>query len=43
LYRGFEGVIKSKKFENNDFLNKEAAIAVIDLAEACVMFLDEKP
>jgi Tfp pilus assembly protein PilF len=41
-------VIKSKKFENNDFIekiyvNNEDALAVIDLAEACNMFNEENP
>lgn len=30
--------IKTKKFENNDFQDKEDALAIIDLAEACEMF-----
>ena len=30
--------IRTKKFENNDFQNKEDALAIIDLAEACKMF-----
>ena len=41
LYKAFESLIKTKKFENNDFLHKEDALAVIDLAEACNMFLEE--
>jgi hypothetical protein len=32
-------MIKTKKFENNDFLGKEDALAVIDLAEATNIFL----
>ena len=35
-------MIKTKKFENNDFLDKEDALAVIDLAEACLMFTEEE-
>ena len=42
LYESFRSLIKSKKFENNDFFQKEDALAVIDLAEACNMFLDDK-
>lgn len=41
LYEVFRSLIKTKKFENNDFMNKEDALAVIDLAEACKMFLEE--
>ena len=41
-------MIKSKKFENNSFIDKiyvehEDALAIIDLAEACNMFNDENP
>jgi hypothetical protein len=48
LYQGFSQVIKSKKFENNSFIDKvyrenQDALAVIDLAEACNMFNDEDP
>lgn len=43
LYEVFQAHIKAKKFENNDFKDKEDALAVIDLAEACNMFLDEEP
>jgi hypothetical protein len=35
-------LIKTKKFENNDFLDKEDALAVIDLAEAALMFTTEE-
>ena len=42
LYEVFRTHIKEKKFENNDFLFKEDALAVIDLAEACNMFINEK-
>jgi hypothetical protein len=31
-------LISTKKFENNDFVNKPDALAVLDLAEACNMF-----
>ena len=34
----FGKFIRTKKFENNDFQNKEDALAIIDLAEACKMF-----
>jgi hypothetical protein len=34
-------MIKSKKFEKNDFKNKLDALAVIDLAEACNMFMSK--
>ena len=39
LYEAFGSLIKTKKFENNDFKDKEDALAIIDLAEACQMFL----
>ena len=43
LYLVFKQLIKTKKFENNDFKEKlkrkEDALAVIDLAEACNMFM----
>jgi len=42
LFEVFSTHIKEKKFENNDFLFKEDALAVIDLAEACNMFINEK-
>ena len=42
LYAAFESLIKTKKFENNDFMSKEDPLAVIDLAEACNMFIEEK-
>ena len=42
LYRSFQEVIRTKKFENNDFMEKEDALAVIDLAEACSMFQAQK-
>ena len=41
LYEVFSSLIKTKKFENNDFKGKEDALAVIDLAEACNMFLED--
>lgn len=43
LYEVFQQLIKTKKFENNDFKDKEDALAVIDLAEACNMFIEEDP
>ena len=43
LYDVFRSMIKTKKFENNDFKDKEDALAVIDLAEACNMFMAESP
>ena len=43
LYEVFKSLIKTKKFENNDFMEKEDALAVIDLAEACIMFTTEDP
>ena len=43
LYDVFRSLIKTKKFENNDFMDKEDALAVIDLAEACIMFTTETP
>jgi len=42
LYEVFRQLIKTKKFENNDFKDKEDALAVIDLAEACNMFIEEE-
>jgi tetratricopeptide (TPR) repeat protein len=41
LYEVFRSLIKTKKFENNDFKDKEDALAVIDLAEASKMFIEE--
>lgn len=38
LYDVFKSLISAKKFENNDFMFKTDAMAVIDLAEACNMF-----
>ncbi len=38
LYNEFKDLISAKKFENNDFMSKPDALAVIDLAEACNMF-----
>ncbi len=38
LYDVFKNLISAKKFENNDFMFKTDAMAVIDLAEACNMF-----
>lgn len=38
LYDVFKNLISAKKFENNDFMFKTDALAVIDLAEACNMF-----
>lgn len=34
----FQSLISTKKFENNDFMNKPDALAVLDLAEACTIF-----
>ena len=42
LYKVFKQLIKTKKFENNDFKDKEDALAVIDLAEACNMFMESE-
>ena len=42
LYNVFKSLIKTKKFENNDFRGKPDALAVLDLAEACNMFIDDK-
>ena len=38
LYNVFKDLISTKKFENNNFMFKTDALAVIDLAEACNMF-----
>ena len=38
LHDVFKNLISAKKFENNDFMFKTDAMAVIDLAEACNMF-----
>jgi hypothetical protein len=38
LYNVFKNLISTKKFENNDFMHKPDALAVVDLAEACNMF-----
>lgn len=42
LFEVFRSLIRTKKFENNDLLVQEDALAVIDLAEACNMFLEDK-
>ena len=41
MYAVFSHLIRTKKFENNDFLDKADALAVIDLAEAGNMFIEE--
>ena len=41
LYEVFKTHLKAKKFESNAFMDKEDALAVIDLAEACKMFMEE--
>ena len=38
LYNVFKDLISAKKFENNNFMFKTDALAVIDLAESCNMF-----
>jgi hypothetical protein len=38
LYNEFKDLISAKKFENNDFMTKPDALAVLDLAEACNLF-----
>ena len=38
LYNVFKDLISTKKFENNNFMKKTDALAVIDLAEACNLF-----
>jgi nitrogen fixation/metabolism regulation signal transduction histidine kinase len=38
LYNEFKDLISAKKFENNNFMQKPDALAVLDLAEACNMF-----
>jgi len=38
LYDLFQSLISNKRFIVNDFMKKEDALAVIDLAEACNMF-----
>lgn len=38
LYNEFKDLISAKKFENNNFMSKPDALAVLDLAEACNMF-----
>jgi len=43
LYENFQSFIKTKKFENNDFQDKVDALAIIDLAEACIMFKRDNP
>lgn len=42
LYTSFQALIRVKKFESNDFMYKDDALAVIDLAEACEMFEELK-
>ena len=43
LYNAFSAYIKTKKFEKNDFTEKQDALAIIDLAEACTMFKRDNP
>ena len=38
LVKMFIGLIKDKQFSNNDFLVKEEALAIIDLADLCSNF-----
>lgn len=38
MYHEFQLLIQSKKFESNSYKNKQDALAVIDLAEACYTF-----
>ena len=38
LYNQFKDLISAKKFENNNFMMKPDAMAVLDLAEACNIF-----
>lgn len=38
LQANFASLISTKKFENNDFINKPDALAVLDLAESCNIF-----
>lgn len=42
LYELFSDLISNKKFMKNDFVNKSDVFAVIDLAQACTMFLKIK-
>ena len=39
----FKGLIQDRKFSNNDFLHKEEALAIIDLADICSNFEKLKP
>ena len=38
LYSVFKQLISDRRFQNNRFLDKEDALAVIDLAETCQMY-----
>lgn len=38
LYAVFQQLIRDRRFQNNRFLEKEDALAVIDLAETCEMY-----
>lgn len=38
LYSVFQQLISDRRFQNNRFLDKEDALAVIDLAETCEMY-----
>lgn len=42
LYLTFQTLIRTKKFESNDFMYKDDSLAVIDLAEACNMFENQE-
>jgi hypothetical protein len=42
LYELFSDLISNKKFMKNDFVKKSDVFAVIDLAQACTMFLKIK-
>jgi hypothetical protein len=38
LYDLCETIMKTNKFQNNDFMTKTEEMAIIDLAEACIIF-----
>jgi hypothetical protein len=38
MYSHFNDLISGKKFASNAFMQKEDALAVIDLADTCTMF-----
>ena len=38
MYQSFNNLLSNRKILNNEFHNKEDALAVIEIAEACTLF-----